>query len=104
VVRQEFGGGLCDQDMVAALDGIECDGVVCCVWGKNRDGRVGRKSVDGGFVGVWVRAIVLRVAGEGDVEVVVCEGDLLVQVIADGREFGSRHAGHGEVRHFATSA
>ena len=54
VVREKFGCGFRDQDVVPPLDGVECDGVVCRVWSEDRDGGVRRKGVNGGLVGVWV--------------------------------------------------
>ena len=96
VVGKKLSCRFCDQDMVFALNGVECDGVVCCVWGKDSDGGVGWKSVDGGLVGVWICRLVRWVAGKGNIDVIVSEGDILVQMVADGRELRARDACHGE--------
>jgi len=40
---------------MAALDGVECDRVVCRVGCEDCDGGVGWEGVDGGLVGVWIR-------------------------------------------------
>ena len=90
--------------MVAALNSVECDGVVCRVGCEDCDGGVGWEGVDGSLVGVWIRRRVGWVAGEGDIEVVISLGNVSMQVIADGREFGARDAGHGEGGDLATTA
>ena len=64
VVREEFGGGLGDEDVVFVFDGVFGDGVVRCVGGEDCDGAAWRQGVDGGFVGVWVGSGVVGEGGE----------------------------------------
>jgi hypothetical protein len=79
-VRERFYGGLGDQDVDFALDGVEGYRVVGCVWREDCYCVAGGEGVDCGFVGVWVAGGVGGVGGEGCVEIVVELGDVLVQV------------------------
>lgn len=84
--RDVFGegldGGLGDEDVDAALDGVDCDGEVGWVRCEYCDCGTFGESVDGGFVGVGVGGIVGGEGGEGGVEVVVDLGDVFVEVVA----------------------
>lgn len=84
--RDVFGegldGGLGDEDVDAALDGVDCDGKVGWVGGEDGDCGAFGEGVNGGFVGVGVGGIVGGERGEGSVEVVVDLGDVFVEVVA----------------------
>lgn len=84
--RNVFGegldGGLGDQDVDPALDGVQGDGEVSWVWGEDGDCGAFAEGVDGGFVGVRVGGVVGGEGGEGGVEVVVDLGDVFVKVFA----------------------
>ena len=80
VVREGLGGGFGDEYMDAFLNGVESNGEVRCVGGKNGYGIPRGKGVDGFYVGGGVCGWGAGVGGEGDVEVVVDEGDVLVEV------------------------
>ncbi len=84
--RDVFGegldGGLGDEYVDTALDGVHCNGEVGWVGCENCDGGAFGESVDGGFVGVGVGGIVGGEGGEGGVEVVVNLGDVFVEVVA----------------------
>lgn len=62
VLFEEFHCGFGDEDMDAALDGVERDGVVSRVWGEDGDGVAGTKTVNGRLVSVRV---LLVVGGKG---------------------------------------
>lgn len=82
VLGEELRRGLGDEDVDAALDGVEGDGIVRGVRGE--DGECGSfgQSVDCGLVGVWVGGGVRRIGREGDVELVVYVGDVLLEMVA----------------------
>jgi hypothetical protein len=82
VIPQSLGGGLGDQDVVSALNGIQSNWVVCRVWGEDCDGRALGQDVNCRLVGVGVGLVVGRERGEGSVEAIVNLGDVAVQVIA----------------------
>jgi hypothetical protein len=63
-----------------ALDGVEGDGVVRCVWCEDCDGGAGGEGVDCGFVGIWIDLVVCGVGFEGCVEVVVDFCDVFGEV------------------------
>lgn len=58
MVREGFYCGFSYEDVDAALDGVERDGVVCCVGSEDCDSGAGREGVDRGFVGVGVDFVV----------------------------------------------
>lgn len=82
VVLEELDGGLGDEDVVAAFDGVEGDGVVGCVGGEDGDGAALGEGVDGVLVGVRVALAFLGVFLEGDVEAVVGLGDVFFEMLA----------------------
>jgi len=71
MVRQRLDGGFGDEDVDFALDGVEGDGVVRCVWGEDCDGGAWWEGVDCGFVGGGVDAVFCGVGVERGVELVV---------------------------------
>lgn len=71
VVGEELGGRFCDQDVVAAFDGVHGDRKVCCIRGEDRDGAALGKRINSGFVGIGIGLIVGREGKEARVEVVV---------------------------------
>jgi hypothetical protein len=80
VVLEQLDGGLGDEDVDAALDGVEGDGEVRRVGGEDGDGVAGLELVDGGLVGVGVDRVVVGERVERGVEVVVDLRDVFVQV------------------------
>ena len=54
VLGEELDGRFGDEDVDAALYGVESDGEVGGVRGEDCDGIARGESIDGGFVGVWV--------------------------------------------------
>lgn len=82
VVLQQLDGGLGDEDVNAALDGVEGDGEVRGIRCEDGDGVAGLELVDGGLVGVGVDLVVCRERVEGGVEVVVDLGDVFVEMFA----------------------
>lgn len=58
MVRKELSGGLGDEDVDLALDGVQSDGEVSRVGGEDSDGRAGLESINGRFVGIWVLLVV----------------------------------------------
>lgn len=60
VVLEELDGGLGDQDVNLALDGIQRNGVVGGIGGENGDGVTGRESVNGSLVSVGIALVVGR--------------------------------------------
>lgn len=96
VLGEEFRRGLGDEDVDAALDGVEGYGVVRRVGREDRDGIAGREGVDGGFVGFRVAGGgVGGEGGEGSVEIVVDVADVLLEVRADGWELAAGGADPG---------
>lgn len=67
VVLQQLDGGLGDEDVDAALNGVEGDGEVGGVRGEDGDGVAGAQGVDGGLVGFGVLLVVGGEGGEVDV-------------------------------------
>jgi len=65
-----------------ALNGVEGDGVVGCVWCEDRDCVAGGEGVDGGFVSFRVFGVVRGIGIEGCVEVVVDARDVFMEVFA----------------------
>ena len=61
VVIELLHGGLGQQDVDAALDGIEGDRVVARVRSEDGDGVAGLEAVNGRLVGVWVLLVIGRV-------------------------------------------
>lgn len=82
VVLQQLDGRLGDEDVDAALDGVQRDGVVRGIRGEDGDGVAGLEQVDGGLVGVGVDLVVGGEGVEGGVEVVVDLGDVSVEMLA----------------------
>lgn len=82
VVLQQLDGRLGDEDVDAALDGVQRDGVVRGIRGEDGDGVAGLEQVDGGLVGVGVDLVVGGEGVEGGVEVVVDLGDVFVEMLA----------------------
>jgi len=80
VVCEGFDSWFGDQDVDAALDSVEGDGVVGCVWCEDCDCIAGGEGVDGGFVSFGVFGVVRRVGIEGCVEVVVDERDVFMEM------------------------
>ena len=54
VLREVLDSRLCDQNVETATDGVESDGVVCCVWGEDCDGVAGGERFDSSLVGFWI--------------------------------------------------
>lgn len=104
VVGEELSRGLRDQHVVAPFDGVEGDGEVGGVGGEDGDGAALREVIDGLFVGIGVGGGVGGIGGETDVEVVVDLGDVFLEVVADGGEFGPRDPDHAQSADFASSA
>lgn len=82
MVRKELRGGLGDEDVDLALDGIHGDGEVSRVGGENGDCRAGFKSIDGCFVGIGVALVVGWEGVEGHVEAIVDLGDVSLEMLA----------------------
>lgn len=66
VVREELDGGLGDEDVDAALDGVYGNGVMSGVRSKDGDGIAGVEGVDGLLIGVRIDSI-LRVGVKGGI-------------------------------------
>lgn len=58
VVLQQLHGGLGDEDVDAALDGVQRNGEVGRVGGEDGDGVAGLEKVNGGLVGVGIDLVV----------------------------------------------
>lgn len=58
VVGEELGCGLGNEDVDAALDGVQGDGEVGGVWGEDGDGGTGLEGIDGRLVGFRVGFVV----------------------------------------------
>lgn len=58
MVGEELGCGLSNEDVDAALDGVQGDGEVGGVWGEDGDGGTGLEGIDGRLVGFWVGFVV----------------------------------------------
>jgi hypothetical protein len=82
VVREGLDGRLGYEDMDLALDSVESDWVVCCVWCEDSDSRAGGEGVYGGLVGIGVSFVVRGVGFEGGVKAVVDLGDIFVKMFA----------------------
>lgn len=80
VVGQALDGRLGDEDVDAAVDGVEGDVEVRRVRGEDCDCVAGREGVDGGLVGSRVAVGVGGERVEGRVEVVVDLGDVAVEM------------------------
>lgn len=80
MVLQQLGGGLGEQDVDFAVDGVEGYLIVRGVWGEDCDRGARGQGVDGRFVGFRVGCVVGRVGGEGDVEPVVDFEDVLLEM------------------------
>ncbi|KAH6611314.1 hypothetical protein Trco_001334 [Trichoderma cornu-damae] len=99
VVLQQLDGGLGDQDVDAALDGVQRDGEVRGIRREDGDGVAGPEEVDGGLVGVGVDSVVGREGVEGRVEAVVDLGDVPVEVFPCGRESASDPGARTRAKH-----
>jgi len=104
VVLEQLDGGLGEEDVDAALDGVEGDGVVGGVRGEDGDGVAGLEAVDGGLVGVRVDLVVGGEGVERGVEPVVGLRDVAVEVLADGGELCAVDAHHAELADLAAAA
>lgn len=82
VVLELLDGGLGDEDVDAALDGVEGNGEMGRVRGEDGDGVAGLEAVDGGLVGVGVFLVVGGEGVERGVEAVVDLGNVLVKMLA----------------------
>ena len=82
VIAEELGRGLGDQNVDFALNGVQGNGVVGWVGSKDSDCGACGEGVDSGFVGFWVGGVIGGKGGEGDVEVVVDFGDVLLKMRA----------------------
>lgn len=91
---EQFDGGLGDHDVDTFADGVEGDGVVGWVGSEDGNGIAGGEGIDGALVGFGVALVVFGKAVEGSVETIVDVGDILGQMLANGREFVSRGAHH----------
>jgi hypothetical protein len=121
VVFEGLGGGLGDEHVDFALNGVEGNGVVSGVWGEDCDGIAGGEGVNGGLVSIWVTSVVRRERLKRRVEPIVGVGDVLLQMLplklsarglypvspgclTNRREFVSRDADHAQFANLATSA
>ena len=68
--------------MDLALDCVEGDGIVRCIWCEDRDCGARGEGVDGGFVGFGVAFVVRGVGFEGSVKAIVNFGDVFVEMFA----------------------
>ena len=81
MMRQELDGGLGEEDVNTALEGVEGDGVVRLIWGEDGDAIARFEGVNGGFVGVWILLIICRERAEGCVEIVVDSTDVCLKML-----------------------
>ena len=80
VVGEGFHGGLSYQDVDFPFNGVECNGVVRSVGGKDCDGGAGGEGVNCSFVGFGVAFVVGWEGVEGGIKAVVDLGDVFLQV------------------------
>ena len=50
MVGQKFGGRFGNEDVNTAVYGIECNGIMSCVWSEDRDSVPGRQSINSRYV------------------------------------------------------
>jgi hypothetical protein len=82
MVCEGLDGGFGYQDVDLALDGVQSDGVMCCVGCEDCDCVAGGEGIDCGFVRVGIFRIIRRVGFEGGIESIVDIRDILVQMFA----------------------
>lgn len=81
MVLQSLDSGLGDQYVNLTFDCVECNWIVSCVWCENGDGISRRERINCSFVCFRVANIIGGIGVEGDVEVVVDLGDVLVEML-----------------------
>ncbi len=94
VVLEQLDGGLGDEDVDAALDGVEGNGEMGRVRGEDCDGVAGLERVNGRLVGVGVLLVVGGEGVERGVEAVVGFGNVLLQMLACGGDMLARAGIH----------
>ena len=82
VVCKGFDRGFGDEDVDLSFDGVQSDGVVCCVWSEDCDGVAGEEGIDCFLVGFGIAGVIWRVGVEGDIEIIVDLGDVFVEMFA----------------------
>jgi hypothetical protein len=91
VVCKGFDRGFGDEDVDLSFDGVQSDGVVCCVWSEDCDGVAGEEGIDCFLVGFGIAGVIWRVGVEGDIEIIVDLGDVFVEMLS----YEARSVGEG---------
>lgn len=126
VVREQLRGGLGDQHVDLALDGVQSNGEMGRVGGENGDGGARLQGVNGGLVGIGVGLVVGGIGIKRGIQSVVYLRNVLVQVVActpvsinttsrpllshfrlrltDAWELGARDSHHAQLADLASSS